>query len=271
VTVDEDLIFRTDLYQGTAAFYDRYRPPYPDALIADLVEHAQVRSDMRLLDLACGTGQVSLPLAAHCAEVLAVDQEPETVAFARDKAARAGVDNVEWVAGRAEDIAPGERFDLVTVGTAFHRLARRRVAARVMQWLPAGGHFALLWSGTPTDSSRAWQRELHDFYADWIARVDATDRVPAGLEKEFAERPHVQILRDAGFEIVGRYELVEPCVWGLESLAGYVYSTSFLPLSVLGDRRAEFEADLERRLLAVEPSGRFADDATYAYDLALRP
>ena len=269
--MDEDLIFRTDLYRGTAAFYDRYRPPYPDALIADLVACAHVRSDTRLLDLACGTGQVSLPLAAHCAEVLAVDQEPETVAFARDKAAGAGVDNVEWIAARAEDIAPSEHFDLVTIGSAFHRLPRPRIADLALQWLRPRGHLALLWSGTPADGPRAWQRELHDFYADWITRVDATDRVPAGLEQAFAERPHVQILRDAGFEIVERYELVEPCVWGLESLAGYVYSTSFLPLSVLGDRRAEFEADLERRLLAVEPSGRFADDASYAYDLALRP
>jgi ubiquinone/menaquinone biosynthesis C-methylase UbiE len=269
--VDEDLIFRTDLYQGTAAFYDRYRPPYPDALIADLVERAHMHGDTRLLDLACGTGQVSLPLAAHCAEVLAVDQEPETVAFARDKATRAGVDNVEWVTGRAEDIAPGARFDLVTIGTAFHRLERRRVAARVMQWLPAGGQFALLWSGNPFDGPAPWQRELFDFYSRWIEIAGAHDRLPARLREELDHHPHVEILRVAGFEIVGRYEFVEPCDWDLESIAGYVYSTSLLPVSVLGDRRAELEADLADRLLAIEPSGRFRDEASYAYDLARRP
>jgi SAM-dependent methyltransferase len=254
--VDEDLTLRTDLYQGTAAYYDRYRPPYPDALIADLVERAHVSTDTRLLDLACGTGQVSLRLAAHCAEVVAVDQEPETVAFARAKAARAGVDNVDWVGGRAEDIAPGERFDLVTIGTAFHRLERRRVAARVMQWLPPGGH---------------WQRELFDFYSRWIEIAGAIDRLPARLREDLTDHPHVEILRDAGFEIVGRYEFVEPCVWDLESIAGYIYSTSYLPLSMLGDRRVELEADLSARMLAIEPSGRFADEASYACDLARRP
>jgi SAM-dependent methyltransferase len=193
------------------------------------------------------------------------------VAFAREKAARAGVDNVQWMTGRAEDIAPGEHFDLVTIGTAFHRLPRRRIAELAMQSLRPGGHLALLWSGTPADGPRAWQRAFHDVYADWLTLVDATDRLPAGLAEEFSAHPHVQILRDAGFEIVGRCEFVEPCVWELDSLAGYTYSTSVLPLTVVGNRRAEFEADLAARLLAVEPSGRFRDDASYAYDLARRP
>lgn len=32
-----DPLFRTDLYRGTAGYYDRYRRSYPTALIGDLV------------------------------------------------------------------------------------------------------------------------------------------------------------------------------------------------------------------------------------------
>jgi hypothetical protein len=50
-----------------------------------------------------------------------------------------------------------------------------------------------------------------------------------------------------------------------------VYSTSLLPRTVLGDRADEFEADFERRMLAVEPSGVFRERTSFAYDLATRP
>jgi len=40
---------------------------------------------------------------------------------------------------------------------------------------------------------------------------------------------------------------------------------------LLGDRAAEFEADLRTRLLAIVPSGVFRDEPSFAYDLAVRP
>jgi ubiquinone/menaquinone biosynthesis C-methylase UbiE len=39
----------------------------------------------RLLDLACGTGEIAFPLARHFGEVCAVDQEPESVAYGKAK------------------------------------------------------------------------------------------------------------------------------------------------------------------------------------------
>ncbi len=61
--MEPELVFRTDLYRGTASFYDRYRPPYPDALLEELTRRSGVSGTGRLLDIACGTGQISLPLA----------------------------------------------------------------------------------------------------------------------------------------------------------------------------------------------------------------
>src|SRR5215472_4577192 len=34
--VDDEVRFATGLFRGTAGFYDRYRPPYPQAMLADL-------------------------------------------------------------------------------------------------------------------------------------------------------------------------------------------------------------------------------------------
>jgi hypothetical protein len=71
--------FAADLYRGTADDYDRYRLPYPETMIADLVERAGVSGDGRLLDLACGT----FPLWPWFSEVWAVDREPDMVRAVR--------------------------------------------------------------------------------------------------------------------------------------------------------------------------------------------
>ena len=54
--MDDKLHFATDLYQGTAEYYDRYRLPYPEAMTEDLIARTGVSGQGRLLDLACGTG-----------------------------------------------------------------------------------------------------------------------------------------------------------------------------------------------------------------------
>ena len=66
--MDDEVRFRPDLYRGSAGYYDRYRLPYPEAMIADLVRRAEVSGRGRLLDLACGTGQLAFPLRSWFCE-----------------------------------------------------------------------------------------------------------------------------------------------------------------------------------------------------------
>jgi ubiquinone/menaquinone biosynthesis C-methylase UbiE len=264
--------FRSDLYRGTASFYDRFRLPYPDALIDDLCRRASVDGAGRLLDVACGPGTVTFALSGRFAEVWAVDQEPEAVEFAANNAAAREVHNVRWTAGRAEDIVdPDQIFDLVTIGTAFHRLDRRRVAGLALRWLRTGGRLALLWSDTPINGEAEWQQALAAIVVDWMRQVGAEDRLPADLEEHLTRIPHATVLTDAGFVVEGRYEFAEIHDWTLAELIGLVYSTSILPRAVFGDRAGAFEADVRERLGAIEPSGVFRERASFAYDLAVRP
>ena len=57
----------------------------------------------------------------------------------------------------------------------------------------------------------------------------------------------------------------------METLTGFVYSTSFLSQQALGDAVVSFEADLTRRLHSFQPEGTFELQASYAYDLARKP
>jgi SAM-dependent methyltransferase len=68
------------LFQGTADYYARYRRPYPEVVIALLVERFHLDGSARLLDLGRGTGLLALPLAPRVAEVVGLDPQPEMLA-----------------------------------------------------------------------------------------------------------------------------------------------------------------------------------------------
>ncbi len=265
-------MFRNDLYKGTAPYYDRFRPPYPTALLDDLLRRANLPEGARLLDLACGTGQLAFALHDSFADVWAVDQEPETIDFALGKAERSGVTNIRWIAASAEQLdAPDASFGLITIGNAFHRLRRHDVARNAFRWLTDGGCLALVWGELPSQGQATWQRALLHVIESWARRMKASDRVPTGWDTAIEKDPHQAVLESAGFETIGRFEFAEPRSWTVQDLIGLVYSTSLLPRHVLGDRAPEFEADVSAELLRVEPSGQFHADLSFAYDLARRP
>ena len=264
------LAFRTDLYRGTAPFYDRYRPPYPQRLFDDLCRRLPVSGKGRLLDLACGTGQIAIPLAPQFAEIVAVDQEEETVAFGQTKAASLDLPNIVWVVGSAETVDLLGSFELVTIGNAFHRLDREVVASRVFSWLRPGGGVAVVWSDAWIGDA-PWQQALAALFADWLEKLGTAERIPAGWQAAMDDVPHALVLQRAGFEYTGKFEFTSELTWTLESLAGYMYSTSVLNREVFGERIPEFEDDLARQLAEYSSDGLFHQSMSSAYELARKP
>ena len=268
-----DPAFRADLYQGTARAYDQFRPPYPADLIGDLSARTEADGSGRLLDLACGTGQVAFALSGGFAEIWALDQEPGMIDVAREKAAQSGDAARYWfVTGAAEELAaPAGHFDLVTIGNAFHRLPRAVVAHAIAGWLRPGGYLALLWGGSPWLGDEPWQHALTAMMERWQHRPGADERIPAGYAEARDARTDAEILTEAGFEVVGRYSFIVKRDWTAAEIAGYVASTSILSRQALGERAAEFDADLQRNLHAAQPHGQFRQATEMAYDLARRP
>jgi SAM-dependent methyltransferase len=262
--------YRKDLYKGTAEYYDRFRPPYPAVLLDDLRARLHFDGTGRLLDLACGTGQVAFALASDVAGVLAVDQELEAIEFGRRKAQRLGVNNIQWIVAAAEDVHLEGIFRLVAVGNAFHRLDRDAVARRLVPHLPDGGVVALFWGGTPWRGTREWQRVLSATLERWKDAVGARDRVPKGWEQVMDRDPHERVLRRAGLSYEGQFEFSTVKRWNVESLIGFVYSTSDLNRAVLGHHTDAFESDLRTQILGCCPEGILEQDLTFAYELARR-
>ncbi len=270
--VADEVRFAADLFRGSAGYYDRYRLPYPEAMVDDLVRRVQVSQHGRLLDLACGTGQLAFPLRRWFSEVWAVDQEPDMVEVVRAKAAAGGAGEVRAIVSSAETLrAEPEYFELAVVGNAFHRLDRDLTAGRVLGWLRPGGHLALCWSSQPFSGEGDWQRALAALLDRWMTALGAQGRIPAGWDLARQRRSDLQVLSDAGFEPTGNYEFPVGHRWTLPELAGLIRSTSFLPASVLGDQGAAFDADLADTLGPYSDGGAVTETMSFNYELARRP
>jgi SAM-dependent methyltransferase len=264
--------FRRDLYRGTARNYERFRVAYPQSMIDDLAERSEAGGEGRLLDLASGTGQISFALCRRFGQVWAIDQEPDMLGVAREKAEAAGIGNIRFVASAAEDLsAPEQSFDLVAIGNAFHRLPRETIAALVFRWLRPGRFLALAWGGSPWEGQAPWQQAMSATMQRWQTRAQARGRVPPGYERARSERPDVVILREAGFQLAGSYRFPTAHEWTIETLTGFVFSTSVLSRAALGGHASAFANDLQQELRACEPAGRFRQAIGFAYELACRP
>lgn len=192
--------FPEDVFVGTAAHYAKYRLPYPEALNNDLLEHAGVSGEGKLLDLACGPGRVALPLASSFGEVWAIDLEPEMIDVGRSEAKKRGISNVKWFVGKAEELEgqPGS-FELITIGEAFHRLDQEVVARQALRWLQPGGCLAILGWNSLLGGNAPWQRIVADISHRWKSRI-ASSRTRTVPEKPGSGPEHNRlVLEDFGF------------------------------------------------------------------------
>ncbi|MBE8718014.1 23S rRNA (uracil(1939)-C(5))-methyltransferase RlmD [Cellvibrio polysaccharolyticus] len=67
-------------------------------MVAQAIDLLALRGKERVLDLFCGIGNFTLPLAKHCAEVIGVEAVENMVERGRENAQRSGVENVRFIA-----------------------------------------------------------------------------------------------------------------------------------------------------------------------------
>jgi SAM-dependent methyltransferase len=119
-----------------------------------LVEIAGIQAGDRVLDVAAGSGEPALTAAQVVGpqgEIVATDISPEMLAYARERAAAAGIDNVEFIEADASSLDfPPESFDaaLSRWGIIFEPEAEA-AAGRIRRFLKPGGRMAISSWGPP--------------------------------------------------------------------------------------------------------------------------
>ena len=121
---------------------------------AELVAQVGVTAGMRVLDLGCGTGTLTLLLAQaeRQAHVTGIDADPDALERAQEKAAETGV-TIELVQGSSSSLPfPDASFDRVVSSLLFHHLTpdgKRATLAEVRRVLRADGELHIADWGRP--------------------------------------------------------------------------------------------------------------------------
>jgi ubiquinone/menaquinone biosynthesis C-methylase UbiE len=134
------------LFDGVAGLYEETRPGYPNEIINFVVSTAGLGVGAVVLDVGCGTGQLTRPLARSGFSVAAIDIGPSLVAAARERLAESGDSaGVSFQVAAFEDFeAPDASFDLIVSGAAFHWIDPEIRFAKSARLLRPGGWLALL-------------------------------------------------------------------------------------------------------------------------------
>ena len=181
-----------ETFDQVAELYDRARPNYPAEVFDDLAALARLPDGARILEIGCGTGQGTLPLARRGYRVTCVELGSDLAAVARRRLS--GFPEVEVVNANFETWrAPQAGFDAVVAFTAFHWIDPEVRYARSASLLRDGGMLAVV----------ATQHVLppggDDFFVEVQADYDAV--VPDDPSTKAGAPAHPDTIPDLGDEI----------------------------------------------------------------------
>ena len=107
------------VFDQVAAEYDRHRPTYPEQLVDLACELAGLELGDRVLEIGCGTGQLTGSLLARGVRVTAIEPGAQLAGLAQQRLQSAG--ELELVNARLEDARlPHEHFRAVFSASAIH-------------------------------------------------------------------------------------------------------------------------------------------------------
>lgn len=122
----------------------------------ELVKQSDLRRGQSVLDLACGSGTLTIALKISCSEatLTGLDGDFEILKIAKDKSSSSET-QIRFVCGRSEDLPfPDGSFDRVVSSLFFHHLTRDakiRTLEEVRRVLKPGGQLHIADWGKPAN------------------------------------------------------------------------------------------------------------------------
>ncbi len=174
-----------------AAEYDRSRPTYPDELVDQACRVAGIGTGDQVLEVGCGSGQLTHGLVARGVHVTAVEPGKRLMSLAEQNLDGPGW--VEFVHARFEDAQlPSGNFKAVFSASAFHWVDPEVGWQKAARVLVPGGTLALLqYFGLQEQRSIRDQEELlsalariaPEIAADWPSYRDLAATVAGAKQR----------------------------------------------------------------------------------------
>ncbi len=190
-------------FNEAAEHYDSARPHYPEQVFDDLVALAALEPGASLLEVGCGTGKATVPMAKRGFRITCVELGENLAVVARRNLAPFRDVRVIVAPFERWDSA-GETFDLVYAASAWHWIDPDVGYRKATELLKPGGSLAIIGGGHafPADFDpffREIQKAYEAIGEDRIVTWPLPEEVPdlreeieaTGLFGEFQSRRYV--------------------------------------------------------------------------------
>ncbi|MFI7452341.1 class I SAM-dependent methyltransferase [Nonomuraea sp. NPDC049714] len=240
-------------FDRAAAIYQEARPDYPADLYSDLLACTGVTPPAHLLEVGCGPGKATLPLARRGFRITAVELGEALAAEARRRLT--AFDDVSVITSSFEGWEPpeGARFDLVYAATAWKWVDPEVKYAKAAALLAPGGHLAV-WNADhamPVDFDPFFT-EIQKVYVEIGEGHDGPwpspppEEQPDPMADEFDASGHFTVVRTKLYVWALRYTADEYLAL-LDTFSGHI--------AMEPAKRDHLYQEI-RRLLGARPDGR---------------
>lgn len=242
------------LFASQASYYAKFRRSYPAEMFTYLRNEFHLTEASTLLDLGCGTGQVSTEMAHGGGRIIGADAQPAMLDEAKKKTTR---QNIDWVLVKAEEISSlGIQVNLTVMARSFHWMEREKVLKDLYDMTVPGGGVAII--GDKNQSE--WYQKIEEMVLEWTGAQNGIRKIGASGTYQMPAKKHEDVLRESSFKDVSRKTFVWPQTFTADEIIGRLYSLSYCSVETIGDKKADFEQALRSELAALNPVGKFQAD-----------
>lgn len=208
---------RRESFDAVAATYGLYRPAPPIEVVRAVIVSSNLREGSSVLEIGCGTGQLSVPLAKHGVDSVAIELGSQLGALARGNLVEFANARVE-VGAFEEWQLPIHKFDAVVCASAFHWLDPAVRYSKSAEALRPDGFLTILHVHHVRGGTPGFFEDTQPSYVRWGLSHDpffeptGPDDVPT-MYPELDELPEFSSVERLRFEIPMRHTTVSYVGW----------------------------------------------------------
>ncbi|MBN3949260.1 MAG: class I SAM-dependent methyltransferase [Nostoc sp. NMS7] len=147
---------RKNWYSPAAEAYNKARPRYPQDLIRQVVELAQLSTDSKILEVGCGPGTATVGIAQLGCSIISLEPNPDFFQLAQQNCQPYSNVEIQNTSFEEWKLKPLE-FDAVLAASSFHWISPEVGYPKAANALKENGYLILLWNKELQPSYEVYQ------------------------------------------------------------------------------------------------------------------
>ncbi len=184
----KDLEQRKRWYSPAAEAYNQVRPRYPQALIDQVVEIAQLSPCSQILEVGCGPATATTSFAPLGCPMVCLEPNPDFARLAEQNCQPYPNIEIQNCAFEEWALAPG-KFDAVLAASSFHWIPPEMGYSKAAAALRPEGHLILLWNKELQPRYEVYQQleQVYQTHAPSLIRAYEDSATQADILNQLGE------------------------------------------------------------------------------------